>query len=101
MAQMYMCTCSVCGETFLAKTPKASVCVEKSTCRVKRARANKKAQIEADKMTVTLEQHHLFEAICQKNGAVGSGLAQMLKMHGKEAFQLMLVTVAYMYQIEV
>lgn len=100
MAQMYICTCTVCGNQFMAKTANATVCIEKSTCRVKASRAKKKAQIEAEKMMVTMEQHVLYEAVCMKNGAVGSALSQMLKLHGKEAFNLMLVTVAYMYQVE-
>lgn len=84
----------------MAKTPRAKVCAQKSTCRVKSSRAKKKAQQEAEKMMVTMEQHALYEAVCMKNGAVGSALSQMLKLHGKEAFNLMLVTVAYMYQVE-
>lgn len=100
MAQLHICTCVICGQQFMSKTSKATVCIDKSTCRVKASRARKKAQAEAEKMMVTLEQHALYEAVCMKNGAVGSSLSQMLKLHGKDAFSLMLVTVAYMYQVE-
>lgn len=92
--------CIECGKTILSKSGKAKLCMDKSTCRVAHARKQKKAQKEAEKMTVTLEQHALWELICKKCPQAGSMCNQMLIQHGKEAFGMILVTCAYMLKVE-
>jgi N-acetyl-beta-hexosaminidase len=97
---MVISTCSVCGETFLSKR-KSTVCADKSTCRVKKSRADKKAKREAEKMMIPLEQFTLWEKVTMANPAIGSALNQMLKLHGKEAFALMLNSMVYVMKVEI
>jgi len=101
----YPRTCKVCGKTFLAKRADAEVCNNNSTCRVKLSRQNKKAsikaQLEAERMTIPLEQYALYEAVCVASPMMGNSLSQMLKLHGSDAFALMLNSLVYVFRLEV
>lgn len=97
----YPRVCKVCGKTFLAKRADAETCTKNSTCRVKLSRERAKAQREAEKMTIPLEQYSLYEAVCKANPMVASVLSQMLKLHGKDAFTLMLNSMVYVFRLEV
>lgn len=84
----------------MAKTPKATVCAQKSTCRVKASRAKKKAQQEAEKMMLDIEDYALYQLIVERNPGLASLLAQQLKLNGKSAMHLTLVSIAYVYQVD-
>lgn len=100
MANMYVCTCSVCGDQFMAKTAKATVCIEKSTCRVKASRAKRKAQKEAESMTLDMADYALYEMVVKRNPGLASLLSQQLKQNGKSAMHLTLVSLAYVYEMD-
>jgi len=94
-----MSKCKVCGKDILSKSGRAELCQDKSTCRVAWSRKQKRAQKEAEKMTITLDQYALYEVIFAVDENVAGYLNKMLYECGKEAFEIMLRTCAYMLKV--
>lgn len=86
MAQMFLRTCSVCGQQFMAKRADANICNKNSTCRVRASRAAKKARQAAERMTLPLETYHLFELVCETYPCVRQPMTDLLAKHGGQVF---------------
>jgi hypothetical protein len=98
MATMVINHCEVCGKMFQSKR-KARYCLDNSTCRVSVSRAKKKAQKESEELMIPMETYVLYEAVCAAKPVIGSALNQMLKLHGKDAFTLMLHSMVYVLRV--
>lgn len=79
-------TCEICGKAILSKTGKATLCMDKSTCRVAKARKQKKAQKEAEKMMVSTETFALYQTIITVCPSAKIDLDVLLSEYGKGAF---------------
>lgn len=90
MAQMFFCQCEVCGSRFFSKKEGATVCIKKSTCRVKLSRMKKKAQHEAERMMLDAETYATFQQVISIKPLTEHWLSLMLSQFGKEAFTLMM-----------
>jgi len=89
--QLHMNTCKVCGKQFFAKTGKAEFCQDKSTCRVAWSRQQKRAQQEAERMTVDMSTYALYESVTALAPNVKGTLDLVLHQHGKDIFSMTLV----------
>jgi len=89
--QFSLCTCKVCGKQFFAKSGKAEFCQDKSTCRVAYSRKQKRAQVEAEKMTVSIEVYALYQTVIGIRPNTKDSLDYVLAAYGKGAFNAALV----------
>lgn len=95
MTQFFTRICKVCGEPFLAKRGDAEICNKNSSCRVKAHRQKLKAQKEIEKMILDQETYTLYMSVVSTYPATKAGLDELLRIHGKEPFTLMVVAIAY------
>lgn len=89
--QLSISTCKVCGKQFFSKTGKAEFCQDKSTCRVAYSRKQKRAQVEAEKMTVSIETYALYQTVISIRPQTKGSLDYVLAAYGKGAFNAALV----------
>jgi len=94
-AVLHMQTCKVCGKHFMSKRNKAEFCQDNSTCRVKWRRQQKRAQAEADKMTLDMETYRMYNDIITKYPALEWALTWLLTNNGKETLKNFMVAVIH------
>jgi len=84
---MVISTCKVCGETFLSKR-KSELCQDKSTCRVKWSREQKKIQAQSEKMIVDMETFTAYQAVISQSKFLETALQKILDRTNKDTFKI-------------
>lgn len=95
MAQLFLCTCKVCGKAFMAKRAKTEFCQDNSTCRVKWSRAQKKAQMEAEKKQLDMDTYLIYQGVVKQLPFMETALCELLDKHGKEPFETFIRSIAW------
>lgn len=95
---MYICTCEVCGNTFMSKRRDAHFCVGKSSCRVKKSRAEKRekaiAEQTAQKYTVDMETMAVYQIMLKQVPFLENACVEVFQQHGAEAFKTLVLAIA-------
>lgn len=71
----------------MAKRADASICNKNSTCRVKKSRAERRARLEAERMTVDIEAYGLYQAVIMAQPFMKNALDALLNETDKYVFK--------------
>jgi predicted nucleic acid-binding Zn-ribbon protein len=98
MSSMFVHRCVVCGNTFMSKRKDAQVCTDKSTCRVKKARAERKAREDAERKaretTMDMETTIVYQTLLKQLPWVENACVAVFQEHGMSAFKTLVFELA-------